>query len=285
MIPPHRVRQLAGAANAAMGDDLIWIIGIDEDAKTLVPIDQSVDPADWWAGVQTSFDDGVAPDLTFLWVPVEGGRVLALHFSTDRSPYVVKAVQGGSPELEVPWRAGTRTRSAKRHELLRLLLPAIRVPEAILLSCTGRIGATAEHRLDFQGRANVYIEQLQDVVAVLPSHQMTGTLTLFGESHVLNVQPSLSATNLPGGIEQVRDGIYCRRPAVARLGIGGQLTQIEGDTGERLRDLTEVQLMLQLGVAGATRPIRIDAALLSSFDRRLGPTTSVQLALKHLQEG
>jgi hypothetical protein len=96
LMRPDRVRQLAGAANAALGEDLIWVVGIDEKAKILTPLEnQSVDVADWWAQVEAAFDGAIAPDLMHLWVPVTGGRVLALHFTTDRAPYVVKSPGGG----------------------------------------------------------------------------------------------------------------------------------------------------------------------------------------------
>jgi hypothetical protein len=88
LMPPDQVRQLAGAANAAMGDDIIWIVGLDEAANELVPVDTNTDLSNWWTKVERSFDGGVTPELTALRVPVSGGTVLALYFATDRAPYV-----------------------------------------------------------------------------------------------------------------------------------------------------------------------------------------------------
>ncbi len=51
--------------------------------------------------------------------------VVAMLFETDRAPFVVKnpayGTVGGDPvSLEVPWREGATTRSARRRDLLRL---------------------------------------------------------------------------------------------------------------------------------------------------------------------
>lgn len=122
----HRraARRIAALANAARGTEVVWLVGVDNDG-TVVGVD---DPelSNWWAQVQRCFDD-VSPDMSDLIVARPEGRVLALFFATDRAPYLWKT--GGSPELEVPWRDGTRTRPACRSELLRLLRPQASAPD------------------------------------------------------------------------------------------------------------------------------------------------------------
>lgn len=125
-------RQIAAHANAARGDEILWIIGVDEAARIVVGIDESQDPESWWARVEKCFE-GLAPRLLrHDVVPVGTSRMLALLIETDRAPFVVKnplfGKDGEKVELEVPWRDGTRTRSARREDLLRLLLPASRMP-------------------------------------------------------------------------------------------------------------------------------------------------------------
>src|SRR2546430_8659587 len=78
LLSPENARQLAGSANAALGEDIIWIVGVDETAKTLVPLNSTIDLADWTARLTRAFDDNIAPDLTSLWVPVPNGTVLAV---------------------------------------------------------------------------------------------------------------------------------------------------------------------------------------------------------------
>lgn len=116
--PEGAFRQLAGHANAARGDNILWVIGIDEKDRS-VPGANGEELSVWWPQVQKRFES-TSPDLIrHLNVQFEGVSVQALLFGTDRAPYVVHA--SVKPEAEVPWRDGTRTRSAKRHELLSLL--------------------------------------------------------------------------------------------------------------------------------------------------------------------
>jgi hypothetical protein len=128
-------RQLAGHANKARGEPILWIIGLDENSHALTQLDM-VEVADWWAAVASRFDPP-APELEHhLIVHIgEGQAVTALRFLTDRSPYVILGGgESGSLEREVPIRDGTRTRSARRDELLRLLIPAVAPPSAQLLA-------------------------------------------------------------------------------------------------------------------------------------------------------
>jgi hypothetical protein len=129
--PKKAARRIAGHANAAGGDLILWIIGLDE--KTGVVGADGMNVADWYSQVKAEFNQ-LPPELSLdLNVPVKGGAVVALLFETDRAPYVVKnpayGVEAGvSAGLEVPWREGTAVRSATRSELLRLLSPLQRLP-------------------------------------------------------------------------------------------------------------------------------------------------------------
>jgi hypothetical protein len=283
LMPPDRVRQLAGAANAALGEDLIWVVGIDEKAKALTPLNNpEIDLADWWAQVERNFDGAVAPDFISLWVPVSGGSVLALYFNTDRAPYVIKNPSGSRAELEVPWRSATRTRSARRHELLKMLLPVVSTPEATLLSSDGLLTANAERKLQFKGQVNLYIEHIHSSTAVLPAHKMLCTLELWGVQYLLTARPLITigpATD-SGGVETLRNGIYCSRSGLARLELFGNLGELEPNTPERLRDLDMVTLKLEVGVVGSRRPIKKDFTLRSIFDQAKGETLMVPLELR-----
>src|SRR5437763_2002324 len=55
-----KARQLAASANSARGDPVLWIIGLDEDAHQLIPLD-STDPSQWWSQISARFDQDVAP--------------------------------------------------------------------------------------------------------------------------------------------------------------------------------------------------------------------------------
>jgi hypothetical protein len=129
--PKKAARRIAGHANAAGGDPILWIIGVDQTAGVVGLTD--LDVASWFSQVKVEFNE-LAPDLLLnLNVPAKGKTVVALLFETDRAPFVVKnpafgSVSGNPVELEVPWREGTGVRSATRSDLLRLLTPLEMLP-------------------------------------------------------------------------------------------------------------------------------------------------------------
>lgn len=111
-------RRLAGHANASYGDNILWLIGVDEKGRAIIGAD-GMELATWYPQLQKEFDDNVAPHLVAdVNLSAEGKSVVALLFDTSNAPYVVKVPN--SDRLEVAWREGTRTRSAMRPELLRL---------------------------------------------------------------------------------------------------------------------------------------------------------------------
>lgn len=173
---PEKARQLAATANQARGDHIIYVMGIDDKTGAVHPLD-STDPADWWAQIESRFDE-VAPDLErHLGVQISGEeRVVALLFRTDRAPYVVKVGKDGGGELEVPIRAGTRTRSAKRHELIRMLYPAITVPQLTPLSAQLTLtppqpsAISPRDYVSFDLMAQVYFEHVATTPTFLPWH-------------------------------------------------------------------------------------------------------------------
>src|SRR6266511_3058379 len=132
-------------------------------------------------------DEGITPGLTSLIVPVNPEQsVLALYMTTERAPYVIKRQDGQGPfEREVPWRDGNRTRSAYRHELLRLLIAAVAPPDATVVNMSLRIhhrpATEAEYghpavpqRLELILWGGVFFGPPASPVAVLPAHLMTG---------------------------------------------------------------------------------------------------------------
>lgn len=115
--------QLAGHANAAHGEHILWIVGVDENNRKL----SSIDPAekgDWYQSIQKCFD-GFAPrleiDINF---EVNDSALASLYFDTrHEAPFVIKSTTGGYPQYIVPWRTGTSKRAASRSQLLSILVP------------------------------------------------------------------------------------------------------------------------------------------------------------------
>src|SRR2546423_5353429 len=84
--PKKAARQIAGHANAAHGEPILWLIGVDE--KTGAVGADREELSKWWPQVESQFD-GLAPRVTDLNVPFNGVTIVALLMETDRAPFVV----------------------------------------------------------------------------------------------------------------------------------------------------------------------------------------------------
>lgn len=178
---PKAARRIAAHANASHGDLVMWIIGLDESrGVTYCP---DVELANWWDAVKAQFD-GIEPAVTDVRVPTRNGLVTALLFNTSRRPFVVKnPAFEATPDavaLEVPWRDGTKTRSARREDLIRLLAPSQALPDVELLtahvSCErksqshGNPIETSEY-LVWTGKLSLYVTPRTSEQVVWPRHK------------------------------------------------------------------------------------------------------------------
>lgn len=283
---PGKARQLAAAANRNHGNPLVYVIGVDEQTGQILSAPSLTDVASWWAGIEARFDQ-VAPellrDLTVF--AGSGEAVTALLFATDRAPYVIKA-EGGSPEREVPIRDGTRTRSAHRHELLRMLVPAIATPPAVLLGAevSGQWFAAIEGEgegsqegrpegISLHGHAAVFFERSGAGSVLLPLHEMSGEL-ICEELRIRlsprplppqNMQPSATVF----GVDVRKDGVVVSGPG--RLDLPLAIEALPGDHRTQLKAIDRWELSVILGVTGAVGQVRIQASLkreAQSTDRR-----------------
>lgn len=126
-------RRIAAHANCARGEDIMWLIGIDE--KNGVVGADFEELSVWYAKIKSKFDQGMAPNLISLAVPYEGKTVVALLFETERAPYVIRIPATWGPvTCEVPWREANSTRSAKRSDLIKLLHPVQKQPSVEILN-------------------------------------------------------------------------------------------------------------------------------------------------------
>ncbi len=172
-------RRLAAHANTAGGAEILWIVGIDERERRLVASERE-DLASWVQQVASQFD-GIAPELLdHLTVPVRGGRVVALLFDTRQPPYVVRNPAYGKQaevvSLEVPWREGTHTRTARRSELLRLLSPTQLLPDVeqmgAFLSVRGYGSGKVSEGLEWDLLAGGYFTPRDDRPVSFPFHRI-----------------------------------------------------------------------------------------------------------------
>jgi hypothetical protein len=125
-------RRLGGHANAARLEPILWVIGLDERGKAVKSANAN-EVSSWWGAVQKHFN-GVPPDLLYsVNAPVGDAVAVGLLFDTARAPFVVTVPDASPFDREVPWREGNGTRSAKREDLLRILVPSVTAPRVDIL--------------------------------------------------------------------------------------------------------------------------------------------------------
>jgi hypothetical protein len=274
--PKDMAHPLAGHANAALGEPILWLIGVDQKAG-LVNGACEKELADWYPQVQTHFDE-MCPSVTPVNVPWNGVIVVALLFEADRAPFVVKnpahGTQGGGPiAFEVPWRGNTSTRSARRRELLTLLaplqtLPSVEVLEA-WLSVTQIEDGTDEVR--WTVFLDLYVTPSSPQRVVIPFHRCRVSFTGEGEIGRVSfgwvpLRPPCAPNDLEGASVQAysrtiigaRTELLIDGPGNAWLNAIERTSRPSGPLGGVLKVAAELQ------PANAERPVSVPVSL-SSF--------------------
>jgi hypothetical protein len=280
-------RQIAGHANAARGEPILWIIGLDEEGQRVNSV-SDVELADWWAQVTAAYDERITPGLTSLIVPVSAEQsVVALYMTTERAPYVIKRQDGQGPfEREVPWREGNGTRSTHRHELLRLLIAAVAPPDATVVKMTLRVrhhAATeaprSPERLELILWGTVFFGPPTSPVVVLPAHLMTGEVNFapdtpgMGPLGLLPITVTFVQRTVPGSSGRLRQVSIEPHPLGVDVRLGDVYVAGPGTLNVRgtadlpitrraaLLATQRVAVRLTLPVAGGERPVSLSASL------------------------
>jgi len=170
--------RLAGHANASRGEPILWIVGVDERRRAICGVDPQ-EFESWLKQLQRCFDGYSPPLITHVNILFGVETVAALYFETETyAPFVVKNPAGGYPEFSIPWRDGTALRAANREQLLKLLLPIVRLPKIQLRSAKltlsldqGNIITKTDpkHRWNFEGLT--YITPSNSDRVVIPYSQ------------------------------------------------------------------------------------------------------------------
>jgi len=198
-------RRIAGHANAARGENILWLIGVDEK-KGVIGVDSSTDLAIWYSTVQKCFNE-VSPRLTDLNIYRNDATVVALLFETDRAPFIVKnpaygKTKGDSVEFEIPWREGTRIRTASRSDIILLLsplelLPDIEIYSKNLSATIGGIDSLGNDIPDrFDLHLELYIVPKNGTDLIIPFHRCKAWYTI---GHAVSQFPFDTIRISPGG--------------------------------------------------------------------------------------
>lgn len=246
-------RRIAGHANAARGEPILWLIGVDQNDGVMGA--DFADLANWYPAVQAQFDE-VAPALTELNIPCDGKTIVALLFETDRAPFVVKSNAGGTIQREVPWREATGLRSAHRSDLIRLLAPLESLPEVEILSTKlhatrlGRDEANNPTANKLHLELELYFVPAQsNAQIVIPSHRCRAwfeipAIDFRAESSSVNLYPF---THSDGMISTGHEMII-NRPGKVKL-------QTSASRPDLLAAKLDVQITVHLAPVHVERPI------------------------------
>ncbi len=107
------------------------MVGLDPKATEIQGASQE-EVANWWPRVQRFFTHGHVPQVHDVNCPGHDGKTLvALDFRTDQPPYMVNVKGGDTGWIDdvIPWRDGSGTRTARRLEVLQLVLPEAQLPQ------------------------------------------------------------------------------------------------------------------------------------------------------------
>jgi hypothetical protein len=172
--PIKTARRLAGHANAARGELILWLIGADEKRGVIAGANYN-DLASWFPQVKGCFESEI-PALQDLNITYKGKTVAALCFDTTRFPYVVKNSKGGEIQFEVPWRDGTAVRTATRSDLVLMLTPFAWLPklEVIAAEISGQV-VRKPLPMPITFKVTVYLVPL-DIPITIPFHKCSAKL-------------------------------------------------------------------------------------------------------------
>jgi hypothetical protein len=250
-------RRLAGAANAARGESVLWIVGIDEGTSAIVGADEN-ELTNWLSSVKKHFEGGVAPHLALsVAVPIDGKNVVALWFDTDQSPYLVNnpsyGISGGGPvQYEVPWREGTGVRTAKRADLLRLLLKAAKLPRIEIRYAQMVHSHHADHKERWQLTVQFFAVPQNDDAVTFPAHLWSAEFYhVYTNTMIpLEMRTIEFFNSAEGSVD--KDRVTFTRPI--RFNMIGQTTF--GYVTRSLPDVVKAQIVF--GIAGEEDSVRVE---------------------------
>jgi len=169
-------RHLAGQANAVAPDAFVWVIGVDEKARTIPGADKK-ELSNWYSRVSKCFN-GAAPAMALSAIVHDFDKpIVAILFEPTDSPYVVNVPN--NRDRVVPWREATGLRCASRSELLGLLRQTTLLPTFRIIEGSKRTNLIAHARpktKDWSVRLHVtlYMENQTARRIVVPAHDFVG---------------------------------------------------------------------------------------------------------------
>jgi hypothetical protein len=281
---------IAGHANAARGEPILWIFGVDQKQRTVPGVDER-DPTPWWAAVEKYFV-GKGPEHRFTTVRQEGRTVAVLYVETEDAPFLVVNPQYGKErtkiEREVPWRRNGAVCTATREDLIRILQPLVRVPtlDLVHLQAHGeellRNSKVPRKEINIIGRG--YLNHMGDRDLHIPDRMASGEIGLEGTTLSMPIRsgslrpPSkldfdagamISAPTEHPRFVRTSDDLAAKGPGMLEIYAKGWLEQPDNNRMDREPDFTfedfvftrPLNVHLRFGVVGADASIIVRAQL------------------------
>jgi hypothetical protein len=192
--------------------------------------------------------------------------------------------------LEVPWRGTTSVRSAKRSDLLRLLIPTAALPSLTLHKATAGIWANPGKGPRLTVTMTVYAVVPLGSAVVLPDHQTYGTFSLPRQDIGGNLEVELIAKSWsqPPRIHGRNPALFLESSDDSPLHTvhqGDQQIILEGPGFFRFRGLYEIdyarddpgplEVMFSTRPAGNDLSATVQATLAPSVDRDKGASSNM----------
>lgn len=263
-------RQLAGHANAAHGERILWIIGVHDKSRRVTGADAQ-EMSQWYAQIKGHHDAGMAPELvTYLNVPYGENMLAAMLFDTQRAPYVVKNPEYGKQKgvfisLEVPWRQGTAVRSARREDLLRMLAPMELLPGCKVLDIARVNSLQHGRQLDFHLEFTLYLTPRSDRRVVIPIHDCEGEIRFANTVIQLSVDKMRSVASSFTKEDSSRRPLIFEEPNTLVFEGPGAF-HVYATALRSTKDITDshVGIVLTMLPAGSSVPIKITEVMTRS---------------------
>ncbi len=166
--------RIGGHANAAGAEPILWVFGLDEQGekgKRVVGI-ETKDQAAWISEVESNFVGFPPHRLREMAIIYQDKTLFAILFGTDRAPYVVKNPKGGPVQYGVPWRDGTRVRTARHEDLIEVLVPQLRLPDIDPVSGYLRFERYKKESCYWNFELRVFITPRSSKPIVVPFYRM-----------------------------------------------------------------------------------------------------------------
>ncbi|WP_154606761.1 hypothetical protein [Rhodococcus sp. AQ5-07] len=264
----HRkaARQIAALCNAARGEDSMWLVGVNEKQGKVVPASVN-ELANWWPQVEKYFGDRISPEMQNLVVPTPEGDIVALNFGTGRAPYLVSANGEGGIDFEVPIRAGNRTRTARRHELILMMSEETDAPIIELVNCKIYMHMPSDAELSknqvdpgnirIQFTGFIFVSTVRAIT--IPAHRMKAVVSFPNLNDTAELDLSTGASfstpqETTAGFRKLASGFYFDAPDGVNLHASGEMPR---SLFESIHDSTSISILLEFHIAGRERPVQV----------------------------